>query len=125
MRAAERLAAVQPRQHQRRPPSSTDTAGRQELALKAQGAPYRGMCCRSQCYEGGSVRHPTFGCLDLRVVAMLAEILMVRLEAAVRPVQEKLPSSVSPFVPFSPSAQLTFKRNEDGAPEGAREKRSS
>ena len=45
---------------------------------------------------------------------MLAEIFMVRLEAAVRPVQEKLPSSVSPFVPFSPSAQLTFKRNEDG-----------
>ena len=34
---------------------------------------------------------------------MLAEIFMVRLEAAVRPVQEKLPSSVSPFVPFSPS----------------------
>ena len=64
-------------------------------------------------------------CLDPRVVAMLAEIFMVRLEAAVRPVQEKLPSSVSPFVPFSPSAQLTFKRNEDGAPEGAREKRSS
>ena len=56
---------------------------------------------------------------------MLAEILMVRLEAVVRPVQEKLPSSVSPFVPFSPSAPLTFKRNEDGAPEGAREKRSS
>jgi hypothetical protein len=66
-----------------------------------------------------------FACLDPREVAMLAEIFMVRLEAAVRPVQEKLPSSVSPFVPFSPSAQLTFKRNEDGAPEGAREKRSS
>jgi hypothetical protein len=66
-----------------------------------------------------------FGCLDPRVVAMLAEIFMVRLEAAVRPVQEKLPSSVSAFVPFSPSAQLTFKRNEDGSLEGAREKRSS
>ena len=66
-----------------------------------------------------------FACLDPRVVAMLAEIFMVRLEAAVRPVQEKLPSSVSPFVPFSPSAQLTFKRNEDRAPEGAREKRLS
>ena len=64
-----------------------------------------------------------FACLDPRVVAMLAEIFMVRLEAAVRPVQEKLPSSVSPFVPFSPNAQLTFKRNEDGAPEGEREKR--
>jgi hypothetical protein len=62
-------------------------------------------------------------CFDPRVVAMLAEIFMVRLEAAVRPVQEKLPSSVSPFV--TPSAQLTFKRNEDWAPEGAREKRSS
>ena len=37
----ERLAAVQPRQHQLRPPQSIDTAGRQELALKAQGAPYR------------------------------------------------------------------------------------
>ena len=53
---------------------------------------------------------------------MLAEIFMVRLEAAVRPVQEKLPSSVSPFVPFSPSARLSFKRNEDGTPEGEREK---
>jgi hypothetical protein len=53
------------------------------------------------------------------------EIFMVRLEAAIRPVQEKLPFSVSPFVPFGPNAQLTFKRNEDGAPEGAREKRSS
>ena len=52
---------------------------------------------------------------------MLAEIFMVRLEAAVRTVQEKLPSSVSPFVPFSPSARLSF-RNEDGTPEGEREK---
>jgi len=59
------------------------------------------------------------------VAAMLAEIFMVRLEAVVRPVQEKLPSSVSPFVPFSPSVPLTFKRNEDRAPEGEREKRSS
>ena len=42
---------------------------------------------------------------------MLAEIFMVRLEAAVRPVQEKLPSSVSPFVPFSPS------RHVDGDPD--------
>jgi hypothetical protein len=65
------------------------------------------------------------GSLDPRAVAMMAEIFMVRLEAAVRPVQEKLPSSVSPFVPFSPSAPLQFKRNEDGAPEGEREKRSS
>ena len=56
---------------------------------------------------------------------MLAEIFMVRLKAAVRPVQEKLPSSVSAFVPFSPNAQLRFKRNEDRAPEGEREKRSS
>ena len=32
---------------------------------------------------------------------MMAEIFMVRLEAAVGPVQEKLPSSVPQFVPFS------------------------
>ena len=121
-----RPAAVQPRPHQRRRPPSTDTAGRQELALKAHGALYRRTCAADHSIMK-EVAYPScvFACLDPRVVAMLAEIFMVRLEAAVRPVQEKLPSSVSSFVPFSPSAQLTFKRNEDGAPEGEREKGSS
>ena len=89
----------------------------------AQGAPYRRACAADHSIMM-EVAYPAcvFACLDPRVVATLAEIFMVRLEAAVRPVQEKLPSSVSPF---PPRAQLTFKRNEDGAPEGEREKRSS
>ena len=50
-----------------------------------------------------------FACLDPRVVAMLAEIFMVRLEAAVRPVQENFPpaflrSYLSALVPNSRSS---------------------
>jgi hypothetical protein len=46
---------------------------------------------------------------DPKVVAMLAEIFMVRSEAEARLVEEVLPSSTSRFIPFSPSSQLVFK----------------
>ena len=44
---------------------------------------------------------------------MLAEIFMVRLEATVSVSQEKIPSSNSQFVPFTPDTQLTFKQGCD------------
>jgi hypothetical protein len=48
------------------------------------------------------------------VVAMLAEIFMVRLEAKPRALQEKLPSSTSQFVPFNKEGQFAFKERNDG-----------
>jgi hypothetical protein len=46
------------------------------------------------------------------VVAMLAEIFMVRLEAEARLVEEVLPSSRSHFVPFDPKSQFAFKETD-------------
>jgi hypothetical protein len=53
---------------------------------------------------------------------MLAEIFMVRLEAT-RPVsREKLPSSNSQFVSFTPDPQLTFKQGWDRPADAEQEK---
>ena len=46
------------------------------------------------------------------VVAMLAEIFMVRVEAQARQVQDVLPSSTSSFIPFSPKSQFAFKQTD-------------
>jgi hypothetical protein len=46
-----------------------------------------------------------------KVVAMLAEIFMVRMEAAVRLQEQTASLSSSPFVPFVPSNQFLFKDN--------------
>jgi hypothetical protein len=46
------------------------------------------------------------------VVAMLAEIFMMRSEVEARLVEDILPSSTSPFIPFRPSGQFVF--NETG-----------
>jgi hypothetical protein len=46
------------------------------------------------------------------VVAMLAEIFMVRSEAKARLVEEILPSSTSQFIPFSPRTQFVFKETD-------------
>ena len=59
---------------------------------------------------------------DPRVVAMLAEIFMVRLEAAVRASKETLPSSTSRLVPFTPNSQPTFKDSLERPVEEVREK---
>jgi hypothetical protein len=45
-----------------------------------------------------------------KVVAMLAEIFMVRSEAEVRLMDKVLPSSTSCFIPFSPTSQFVFKQ---------------
>ena len=45
------------------------------------------------------------------VVAMLAEIFMVRMGAAVRLQEQTASLSSSPFVPFVPSNQFLFKDN--------------
>ena len=50
------------------------------------------------------------------VVAMLAEIFMVRSGAQARLVEEVLPSSTSRFIPFSPRSQFVFKET---VPKGA------
>jgi len=52
---------------------------------------------------------------------MLAEIFMLRLEGAARVMLEALPSSLSPFVPFTTDSRYTFKedrrRRSEGTPE--------
>jgi hypothetical protein len=48
---------------------------------------------------------------------MLAEIFMMRLEAATRALRETLPSSSSPFVSFTPGNRSTLKEDRDPAPE--------
>jgi hypothetical protein len=54
-----------------------------------------------------------FGLIEKMVVAMLAEIFMVRSEAQARLVEEVLPSSTSRFIPFSPSrSQFVFKETD-------------
>jgi hypothetical protein len=40
---------------------------------------------------------------------MLAEIFMLRLETAVRALRERLPSSPSQFVSYTPNSEFTFK----------------
>jgi hypothetical protein len=62
-----------------------------------------------------------FGCLDPRVVAMLAEIFMMRLEAEARLVQEVLPSSASGFIPFNPESQVVFKEADLKGDEAAKQ----
>jgi hypothetical protein len=52
---------------------------------------------------------------------MLAEIFMVRLEAAARALRETVPSSTSRFLPFAPNSQFTFKPITDRVLEGVRE----
>ena len=64
-----------------------------------------------------------FRCLIQKVVAMLAEIFMLRLEAKARLVEEVLPSSASQFIPFSPMTQFTFKETDLKAKEAPREER--
>jgi hypothetical protein len=63
-----------------------------------------------------------FGCFDPKVVAMLAEIFMVRLEAERRLVEQALPGT-SRFVPFSRKSQFALKEtdlNGDEAPSNDR-----
>jgi hypothetical protein len=52
---------------------------------------------------------------------MLAEIFMLRLEGAARVALKTLPSSFSPFVPFTIDRRRTFKedrkRRSEGTPE--------
>jgi hypothetical protein len=52
---------------------------------------------------------------------MLAEIFMVRLEAAARALKETVPSSTSRFTPFAPNSQVTFKQSQDRPLEPVRE----
>jgi len=58
-----------------------------------------------------------------KVVAMLAEIFMVRSEAKARLVEDVLPSSTSSFIPFSPRTQFTFKQTDLKAKEASSEER--
>jgi hypothetical protein len=62
-------------------------------------------------------RASLFGCFDPKVVAMLAEIFMLRLEAERLRVQEVLPSSASSFVPFKATNSLVVKKAEHKAAE--------
>jgi hypothetical protein len=58
-----------------------------------------------------------------KVVTMLAEIFMVRLEAERRFVEQALPSSASRFIPLSWRSQFGFKRAERKAAEAPSEER--
>ena len=64
-----------------------------------------------------------FSCSEPKVVAMLAEIFMVRSEAKARLVEEVLPSSTSQFIPCSPRTQFTFKQADLKAEEAPSEER--
>ena len=54
---------------------------------------------------------------------MLAEIFMMRLEAAARGLKETVPSSISRLIPFNANRQFTFKRRPDRPLEAVREER--
>ena len=71
--------------------------------------------------DRSTLHAPLFSCLVQKVVAMLAEIFMVRSEAKARLVEEVLPSSVSQFIPFSPRTQFTFKNTDPKVADGPRE----
>jgi hypothetical protein len=62
--------------------------------------------------DGSTLKASLFGCLIHKVVAMLAEIFMVRSEAEARLVEEVLPSSTSRFIPFSPRSHFVFKETD-------------
>ena len=62
--------------------------------------------------DGSTLKASLFGCLIQKVVAMLAEIFMVRSEAEARLVEEVLPSSTSRFIPFSPRSHFVFKETD-------------
>jgi hypothetical protein len=64
-----------------------------------------------------------FGCFDPKVVAMLAEIFIVRAEAKARLAEEVLPSSASSFIPFIPRTQFAFKQTDLNADEAPSEER--
>jgi hypothetical protein len=64
-----------------------------------------------------------FGSFDAKVVAMPAEIFMVRLEAEARLLEEVLPSSRSRFIPYTPRSQFAFKQLADKDAEAPSEKR--
>ena len=55
-----------------------------------------------------------FGFFDQKVVAMLAEIFMIRLEAAARALNETVPSSTSRFIPFTPIANSRSNNAQTG-----------
>ena len=55
---------------------------------------------------------------------MLAEIFMVRLEAAARALKDTARPSNPHFVGVTPNTQLGFKESRDRAPEDGREKLS-
>ena len=48
-----------------------------------------------------------------RIVAMLAEIFMIRLETAKRTLQEAVPSISSHFVPIAATGELRFKERRE------------
>jgi hypothetical protein len=65
---------------------------------------------------GIAFQHRCSAVLVPEVVAMLAEIFMLRLEAERRLAQDVLPSSASHQMPFSPKRQFAFKEtNREGA----------
>jgi hypothetical protein len=59
---------------------------------------------------------------NLKVVTMLAEIFMVRLEAAARASEEKAALSNLRFVPFADSSQFVLKDSREQVVEPLREK---
>ena len=81
------------------------------------------LCLLSQILGGTGLpyQYRCSAILIRKVVAMLAEIFMVRLEAEARLVEEVLPSSTSRFLPFSPKSQFGLKEAERRAQEALSE----
>jgi hypothetical protein len=60
-----------------------------------------------------------FGCFDPKVVAMLAEIFIIRSQAQARLMEEVIPSSKSAFIPLCPRGEFTFKETRRKGAEAA------
>lgn len=60
--------------------------------------------------DRSAVTRSLFGCLIRKLVAMLAEIFMLRWEAKAPLVEEVLPSSRSLFIPLNPRRQFSIKQ---------------
>jgi hypothetical protein len=71
-------------------------------------------CASDHNFWGMRVYHPTslFGRFNPKVVAMLAEIFMLRLEAERRLAQGVQPLSASRQILFSPKSKFPFQRDE-------------
>ena len=80
------------------------------------------LCSRSHSLDEQALFTPvSVRLVHRKVLAMLTEIFMLRLETAARVIREMLPSSESRFVPFKRVIHFSYKDGCRGSAETARE----